>query len=62
MVGERHLKLKLTNVHGQLLEAMRFQSAEPLPERIQAVYKIGVNEFRDQRILQLQIEYCEQEG
>ena len=62
VVGERHLKLKLANVHGQLLEAMRFQSAEPLPERIQAVYKIGVNEFRDQRILQLQIEYCEQEG
>ena len=33
-----------------------------VPERIRAVYKIGVNEFRDQRILQLQIEYCEQEA
>ncbi len=59
VVGERHLRLKLANVHGQLLEAMRFQSAEPLPEQISAVYKIGVNEFRDERVLQLQIEYCE---
>lgn len=59
VVGERHLRLKLANIHGQVLEAMRFQSAEPLPERIHAVYKIGVNEFRDERVLQLQIEYCE---
>lgn len=59
VVGARHLKLKLANVHGQMLDAMRFQSAEPLPARISAVYKIGVNEFRDERILQLQIEYCE---
>lgn len=59
IVGERHLRLKLANCHGQLLEAMRFQSAEPLPERIRAVYKIGVNEFRNERTLQLQIEYCE---
>ena len=59
VVGERHLRLKLANVHGQQLEAMRFQSAEPLPSRISAVYKIGVNEFRDERVLQLQIEYCE---
>ncbi|SFN09337.1 single-stranded-DNA-specific exonuclease [Formivibrio citricus] len=59
VVGARHLKLKLANAHGQVLDAMRFQSAEPLPARICAVYKIGVNEFRDERILQLQIEYCE---
>lgn len=59
VVGERHLRLKLVNRHGQQLEAMRFQSAEPLPSRISAVYKIGVNEFRDERVLQLQIEYCE---
>lgn len=59
VVGERHLRLKLANSHGQLLEAMRFQSAEPLPDRIRAVYKIGVNEFRNERVLQLQIEYCE---
>jgi len=59
VVGERHLRLKLANSQGQLLEAMRFQSAEPLPRQISAVYKIGVNEFRDERVLQLQIEYCE---
>lgn len=59
VVGEKHLRLKLANAHGQLLEAMRFQSADPLPTQISAVYKIGVNEFRDERVLQLQIEYCE---
>lgn len=59
VVGERHLKLKLANSDGRLLDAMRFQSAEPLPVHISAVYKISVNEFRDERILQLQIEYCE---
>lgn len=59
VVGERHLRLKLANAHGQLINAMRFQSAEPLPAEISAVYKIGVNEFRDERSLQLQIEYCE---
>ncbi len=59
VVGARHLRLKLANAHGQQLNAMRFQSADPLPPRISAVYKIGVNEFRDERVLQLQIEYCE---
>lgn len=59
VVGERHLRLKLANAHGQVLEAMRFQHAEALPERIHAVYKISVNEFRNVRALQLQIEYCE---
>lgn len=59
VVGERHLRLKLANEHGLVLSAMRFQSAEPLPAQISAVYKIGINEFRDERVLQLQIEYCE---
>lgn len=59
VVGERHLRLKLANVYGQILEAMRFQYAEPLPETIAAVYKIGVNEWRNERNIQLQIEYCE---
>jgi len=59
IVGERHLRLKLANPHGQVLEAMRFQHADPLPQRIAAVYKIGINEFRGERVLQLQIEHCE---
>ncbi|MDR3414242.1 MAG: single-stranded-DNA-specific exonuclease RecJ [Formivibrio sp.] len=59
VVGERHLKLKLANADGLVLDAMRFQSAEPLPASISAVFKMSVNEFRDERILQLQIEYCE---
>ncbi|WP_035051634.1 single-stranded-DNA-specific exonuclease RecJ [Andreprevotia chitinilytica] len=59
VVGERHLKLKLANAHGQVLEAMRFQHADPLPARIHAVYSIGINEFRGERILQLLVDHCE---
>ena len=57
IVGERHLKLKLENPHGLVLDAMRFGSAEPLDGKILAVYRIGVNEFRGNRVVQLQIEH-----
>ncbi|MBY0445975.1 MAG: single-stranded-DNA-specific exonuclease RecJ [Burkholderiales bacterium] len=57
LVGERHLKLKLANPHGLVLDAMRFGHADPLPPKIIAVYRIGVNEFRGNRVVQLQIEH-----
>ncbi|WP_148715798.1 single-stranded-DNA-specific exonuclease RecJ [Chitinolyticbacter meiyuanensis] len=59
VVGERHLKLKLRNRYGQVIEAMRFQHAEPLPVDIQAVFALSVNEFRGERMLQLMIDHCE---
>ncbi|QLG87522.1 single-stranded-DNA-specific exonuclease RecJ [Chitinibacter bivalviorum] len=59
IVGEKHSKLKLSSSEGILLEAMKFNHAEPIPRDINAVYKISVNEFRGERILQLQLEYCE---
>ncbi|WP_410498367.1 single-stranded-DNA-specific exonuclease RecJ [Chitinibacter sp. S2-10] len=59
IVGEKHSKLKLANKEGILLEAMRFNWSEPIPRDIHAVYKISVNEFRGERILQLQLDYCE---
>lgn len=59
IVGEKHSKLKLSTPEGIVLDAMRFNYAEPIPQKINAVYKIAVNEFRGERNLQLQLDYCE---
>jgi single-stranded-DNA-specific exonuclease len=56
VVGARHLKLRLHKNDGDF-EAMLFSHAEPLPRRIQAVYRIGVNEFNGARTLQITIEH-----
>ena len=58
IVGEKHSKLKLSTKQGIVLEAMQFNFCEPIPRDIDAVYKISVNEFRGERMLQLQLEYC----
>ncbi|WP_051278782.1 single-stranded-DNA-specific exonuclease RecJ [Chitinilyticum aquatile] len=58
LVGEKHLKLRLATPYGQVFDAMRFSHAEPLPPTISAAYRIGINEFRGERNVQLQIEYC----
>ncbi|XZG69130.1 single-stranded-DNA-specific exonuclease RecJ [Chitinibacteraceae bacterium HSL-7] len=56
VVGQHHLKLRLRTRYGQTLEAMRFQHAELLPERIRAVFALNVNEFRGERLLQLTLD------
>ncbi|MGH8751841.1 MAG: single-stranded-DNA-specific exonuclease RecJ [Burkholderiales bacterium] len=56
IVGEKHLKLKLKKA-GRALEAMLFQQAEPLPQRIHAVYRLTVNEYNGAQTLQLNIEH-----
>ena len=58
VVGERHLKLRLVK-NGQRLEAMRFNSLDPLPSRIRAAYRVGVNEFNGLKRPQLTIENVE---
>ena len=58
VVGERHLKLKLLK-DGRRLEAMRFNSLEPLPARVRAAYRLGVNEFNGLRRPQLTVENVE---
>jgi single-stranded-DNA-specific exonuclease len=48
IVGERHLKLRIRkdgDRPGSVQEAMRFNSLEPLPARVRAAYRLGVNEF-----------------
>jgi single-stranded-DNA-specific exonuclease len=54
LVGEKHLKLRLAGP-GFAAEAMRFFQDTPLPERIQAVYRLEVNEWNGNRSLQLNL-------
>ena len=56
VVGERHLKLRLAK-DGREIEAVLFAHAEPLPPRIRAVYRIGVNEWNGVQTLQLTLEH-----
>jgi single-stranded-DNA-specific exonuclease len=58
VVGERHLKLRLLK-DGQRLEAMRFNSLEPLPSRVRAAYRVSVNEFNGLKRPQLTFENVE---
>ena len=52
VVGEKHLKLKLSSPAGSF-EAIRFFSADPAPENIHAVYSLSINEYNGSQSLQL---------
>ncbi len=54
VVGEKHLKLRLFG-GGITAEAMLFGQARPLPDRIQAAYRLEVNEWNGARSLQLNL-------
>ncbi len=55
LIADKHLKLKVFD--GALgAEAMLFNHAQPLPERIEAVYRLDVNEYNGSRTLQLTLE------
>ena len=56
VVGERHLTLKLRR-DNRILDAMLFGQSDPLPQRIRAAYRIGVNEYNGLRSLQLTVEH-----
>ena len=58
VVGEKHLKVKLSTPNGSF-DAIRFFSAEPMPERIRAAYKLSLNEYNGKTTLQLLIEHWE---
>jgi len=55
IVGEKHLKLALF-AEDRRVSAMRFGSAEPLPESIDAIYRLDVNEYQGLKTLQVIIE------
>ena len=52
VVGEKHLKLKLSSPAGSF-EAIRFFSADPAPDNIHAVYSLSINEYNGSQSLQL---------
>ena len=56
LVGEKHLKLRLAG-KGLAAEAMLFFRDTPLPDRIQAVYRLEVNEWNGNRSLQLNLSH-----
>jgi single-stranded-DNA-specific exonuclease len=58
VVGEKHLKLRLTQ-DGRNFEAMLFFHADPLPARVQAVYRLDVNEYNGNTSLQLLLSHWE---
>ncbi|TCJ18571.1 single-stranded-DNA-specific exonuclease RecJ [Parasulfuritortus cantonensis] len=56
LVGDKHLKLHLRHA-GFEAEAMLFNHDQPLPERIQAVYRLDVNEWNGASQPQLTVEH-----
>ena len=55
VVGEKHSRLALLR-DGQRFSAMLFGQSEPLPARIEAVYRVEVNEYQGAATLQLTLE------
>jgi single-stranded-DNA-specific exonuclease len=56
IVGGEHLKARLRRA-GRAFEAMLFGAIDPLPERIEAVYRVGLNEFNGSYALQLTLHH-----
>jgi single-stranded-DNA-specific exonuclease len=56
VVGEKHLRLTLA-LGSRRFPAIRFGSADPLPESIHAVYRLDVNEYQGAESLQLVVEH-----
>jgi single-stranded-DNA-specific exonuclease len=52
VVGEKHLKLRLSSPTGSF-EAIRFFYTEPAPATVHAVYSLSVNEYNGSESLQL---------
>lgn len=52
VVGEKHLKLRLSSPAG-ILDAIRFFSTEPAVDDIRAVYSLNINEYNGSESLQL---------
>jgi single-stranded-DNA-specific exonuclease len=64
IVGEKHLKLKLRKIEsndsqeaGVLYDAILFFHNDPLPDKIEAVYQLQVNEYNNNKTLQLLIDH-----
>ena len=56
IVGEKHLKLKLSSAAGAF-EAIHFFCADPMPASIRAVYSLSINEYNGKVSLQLIVKH-----
>lgn len=56
VVGDHHLKLKVKKF-GKVYNAMLFSTVDNIADRVQAVYRLNVNNFAGGRSLQLTIEH-----
>ena len=56
VVGGRHMKLKLARA-GRAFDGILFGSSDPVPSRIEAVYRLDVNEFNGTESLQLTLQH-----
>ena len=56
IVGERHSHLTV-QTQGTEIEAILFGCADPLPPRVRATYRLGLDEYNGARRLQLTIEH-----
>jgi single-stranded-DNA-specific exonuclease len=58
IVGEKHLKLILEK-ESKRFDAIYFNFADNLPETVNAVYALDVNEYKGLQTLQLQVKYIQ---
>ncbi len=56
VVGEQHLKLQVKKF-GRLYEAIVFSKPDFMAERVNLIYRLGINDYNDNRGLQLTVEH-----
>ncbi|HQS58714.1 MAG: single-stranded-DNA-specific exonuclease RecJ [Gallionellales bacterium 35-53-114] len=61
VVGEKHLKLKLSSAAGTF-EAIHFFCADRMPASIRAVYSLNINEYNGKVSLQLMVKHWQASG
>jgi single-stranded-DNA-specific exonuclease len=60
VVGEKHLRLRLEK-QGRLVDAILFNQADPLPDRVRLVYSLDINEYNGKQSLQLIVRHWQPE-
>ena len=58
LVGEKHLKLKLAR-DGRSLSAIHFRRETPLPGKVRAAYRLGIDDWSGVQSVQLVLEHAE---
>jgi single-stranded-DNA-specific exonuclease len=56
VVGGQHTRLKLRRAH-RAFDAIVFNARDPLPDRIEAAYRLDLNEYQGLRTVQLVVDY-----